>query len=646
MRTNRLLLALLAATLVAAGAYAQAVPVDVEFGYRWLDLKGDQNMYRTQLNERDGLFIHALTLASNDFDGHADGFFDRFRLDMSDLGSSPAGSLRLAADRAGMYRLRVNYRHSDAFSALPAFANPFLAQGIIPGQHTYDRKRHLFDADLEILTDAPIVPFVGVSYGSLNGPGTTTYHLGFDEFRLAQDLDETDRELRLGASFHTSIFAGSFTQGWRHFTSHETLTLLPGAGAGNNLDAILGRQLTASDIVRNDSTRANTPFSNFYVTAAFPGRTKVIANYAHFNATTSDTEGESATGSFVNFGLGRFFTGSNVASSGKANNTTWRGGARVEKSLTDDVDLYAGVQREHRELDGTALINTLFINTITFGGFDPKDILETLATANDIQRNEDSLHAGLGWRNLGPFTFRGEFRQTKQHVTLDESEAEIVVPGSQEGDFSRRIRTFDLSGTFAKAGFTLGAAYRKDDANAPIFRTDFLDRDRYRLRAGWSTPWKKLRIAATAEQTKQDNDQESIGYHAKVRQYAADAEISPIDKIRLFASASQYRADSNAIFRHPENFTLDESIHRENGKSREGGIGLVFKRGTLDASVARFENRGLVPFDIDRYRLRVTVDVKTHTALAAEWSKDKYTEDLGLANYDANRYGIFVRWHP
>src|SRR5580765_5114507 len=117
MNIKRLLLPLMvaAASLAAVSAVAQTVPVDVEFGYRWLDLKGDTNMYRTQINERSGLFIHSLTMSSNDFDGHAGSLLDRFRLDISDLGSSPAGSLRLEADREGAYRLRVNYRRSDAF---------------------------------------------------------------------------------------------------------------------------------------------------------------------------------------------------------------------------------------------------------------------------------------------------------------------------------------------------------------------------------------------------------------------------------------------------------------------------------------------------------------------------------------------------
>ena len=41
----------------AFAAQAQTVPFDLEIGYRWLDLKGSDGMYRTQINEREGLLI-------------------------------------------------------------------------------------------------------------------------------------------------------------------------------------------------------------------------------------------------------------------------------------------------------------------------------------------------------------------------------------------------------------------------------------------------------------------------------------------------------------------------------------------------------------------------------------------------------------
>jgi hypothetical protein len=38
--------------LAAGGLGAQTVPLDIEFGYRILDVSGNQDEYRTQVNER------------------------------------------------------------------------------------------------------------------------------------------------------------------------------------------------------------------------------------------------------------------------------------------------------------------------------------------------------------------------------------------------------------------------------------------------------------------------------------------------------------------------------------------------------------------------------------------------------------------
>ena len=113
MTRNRwFLLALcLAAMNLSAQTMPIPIPIDVEVGYRWTDISGNEAMYRTQINEDEGLLIRALTIASQDF-----------RLDLSDVGVGPASSLRLEARRDGLYRFNVRYRRADAFSALPSIA--------------------------------------------------------------------------------------------------------------------------------------------------------------------------------------------------------------------------------------------------------------------------------------------------------------------------------------------------------------------------------------------------------------------------------------------------------------------------------------------------------------------------------------------
>jgi hypothetical protein len=124
----------------------------------------------------------------------------------------------------------------------------------------------------------------------------------------------------------------------------------------------------------------------------------------------------------------------------------------------------------------------------------------------------------------------------------------------------------------------------------------------------------------------------------------------PVKPLHLRFSAGKYQADSRIPIRLPQNFTTAISSHNERGLSLEGGIGLVFPWASLEGSYARFENQGSYPFTIDRARFTGEVPVAATIGLVAEWMRDKYNDAAqntgSLGKFDANRYGIYVRWHP
>jgi len=324
MRRN-LIICLSLSLLMAGAAMAQTTtPYDLEIGYRWLNLSGREDMYRTQIDERSGFFIRALTLQSNE----ETGALDHFRVDVSDLGATPAGLLRVDAGKSGSYRLNVTYRRTQLFSALPGFANPLLGQGVILGQHTFDRTRNLFDADLTFLPDSKFAPFIGYTLNRYSGPGTTTYTLGQDDYQLFSDLKDKDQELRGGFNFSTGKFTGLVSGGYRQFDGRENLGLV-GNPAGNNNFPILGRNLSASQIARTDITKVKTPFANAFATMQATSRVRVIANFSRFAADSTGSENESAAGSFISFPLATYFGGLTGTSDSRAKNTTWRGGLRT-----------------------------------------------------------------------------------------------------------------------------------------------------------------------------------------------------------------------------------------------------------------------------------------------------------------------------
>lgn len=614
---------LLVLCLGAWSLAAQTVPIDVEIGYRWTDIRGNENVYRTQINEDEGLLLRAFTLATQDL-----------RVDVSDLGVGPAGALRLESRRDGLYRFNLRYRRADAFSALPMFAL---------GQHTFDRTRDVVDADLEIQRWQSVKPFIGYTWNRFEGPGTTTWHVGQDEFLLSQNLRDTDRELRVGAGFEFGPVTGQLTQGWRTFRGRETLTLAPGANNGNNGSPVLGQPINVSELTREERTDVDTPFTTFSIAGQATSRIRLIGNFTRFAADSDSTGADDATGSLASFAIGRFFSGLTEQSSSRAKNTTWRGSARAEIALSDQVDLTAGYRREHRELDGSALIRTLYLQSITFGGVDPRDVEVILRATNALEREEDVVDASVSVRPFAPIALRAGISQSNLDVTVSPDLSEIVIDGGQGGTFDRRVRSFQLDGSYTISGLTLGASLRSDSANDPILRTDFLDRDRYRLRGAWKAP-RFVRLGVTAEETQQSNDRPDVAYDSTLRQYTADVVVTPVEPLSLRASASRFRADSNILIRHPENFDMEESVHVERGKSAEGGLTFAWSRLTFDGDLTHFENEGSTPFELDRSRARIMVQVRDSIGVGAEWARDEYSEaTFAIADFEASRYGVFLR---
>jgi outer membrane protein OmpA-like peptidoglycan-associated protein len=651
--------------VLAAGASAQSNPYtvyDLEIGYRWLDVTGNEDMYRTQINEEDGFLLRAFSMSSSDVYGDMK-FFDHLRIDVSEMGVGPAGAIRLDMGKTRAYRLLINYRDADQYSALPAWANPFLAQGVIPGQHTIDRNRKMLDIDLELFPGRTFTPFIGYSSNSNKGPGTTTYHFGQDEFQLAQNLDESEDEFRVGLAWDTKHFYGRITQGWRSYEADETLTLVN--GEGNNGFPVLGRPIEADTLTRTSSIEdKNAPYTNVFVTGELGSRVKLIGTYVTFDGEAEGLESETASGSFASFPYRAFFNGVDSTITSAADVEASRAGVRAEIILMPGLDLLAGYEQRERDMSGMGLLDAVFFDAETFGGLDLGD-LDVLATRETIfERTEDVYNVGLSWRSLGPFSLWANYSETDQEVLIDQDIDEIVVPGFQEGSFERNIKTFDAGGNVRWSGFTVGVLYKKDDADDPILRTDYLDRERIRIRAAWQTKNDTFRIGFVAENLDQSNNREGTGYDGEMKSYSADARWSPNDMFSLWGAYSVFEADSTVLVREPASFTTLTSVHSEDGDSFEAGVDLKWKAIELGAGIGHFENEGTNPFEIDRYRARLAWNFTPSWGASAEWARDSYEETgaiptqfskslvfpprtgAGLGDYEADRIGAFLRWRP
>ncbi len=648
-RKAPLLLASTAALLCAASLRGQTLPLDLEVGYRWVDVSGNDQMYRTQINDRPGVLLRTLNFTSPE---PLDGVFDYLHVDGSDIGAGPAGQLRFLAGQVNLFRLTFTWRDTDLYSALPAFANPFLAEGIIPGQQTWNRTRNIYDATLELLPGKVVTPLLGYTRNVYQGPGTTTYHLGGDEFLLNQQVQSVDQLYRIGLGFNAGPVQGGFTQGWRMFTWKEVDSLVPGAGDGNVTTPILGQDVTADSILATQNNKINTPVTNAWVNANLFGRLRLIGSYIKADGSNETRYVEADAGNFVSFEIARFFSGLAEDVNSRARTDYWRASARAEVNLVPNVDLSGGWVETSRILDGQALISTLFLNTVTYAGQSAGDLLRdvnVLTAVDDMRRVYD---ANVTARMLGPFAVNAGWSQTQQNVTATPDASEIVIPGGQGGRFERRVNTYGGGASFSQWGLTLTADYRRDDADQPIFRTDYITRNRYKFRGLWNFK-DFLRIGGMYQETDANDDVVQIGYFTKVREVAADVEVSLWkNMLTLRGSGGEFLTDRQILIRVPQNFDIVPTYQKELGHTWEGDLNFQWERLSIQGAYLWMNNNGSIPFTFNRARARAEYFFLQNLGGVFEWLDDKYEERVAfdqagpLANFNGNRYYVGLHWRP
>lgn len=643
MRTLRLVTATCFIVAASSIVAAQSTTFDIEVGYQSVDVNGNEDMYRTQVNEDDGFVLRNFSLNFVDASGDA-GIVDRLRIDASGFGGNPAGRFRLDMGLRDIYRLHLFYQELQAYSALPAYANPLLGDGIFPGQHTWDRSRNLLDLRVEILPGRVITPIVGYRWNQYDGPGRTTYSVGGDEFQVASNLEETETEFYVGVDFATNWFQGTLIQGWRDFEGTDRQTLAPGEGAGNNPGTVLGQEVELDAFERTTTTNADTPVTTFHITGRVTETSRFVASYVRADAEGDNTMEESLNGSLVSFQLSRFFQGLDQSVQSRTENPFWRGEARFDWDISQNVGMQVGYEVRDRQLEGWSLIASLFSDTLSFGGLDPRDI-ETLVEAENGYEREDSIvNLRFDFRDLGVFSLWAEAAVNDQDLDLSQDVSQIVLPWGQEGEYERRITSFDVGGMATFGKFKVLLDVIGQDADDVIVRTDFNDRLRLRGRLDWSIS-RVFRVLLTAEAITADNDSSGIGYEAETERYGADINITPTDNLTFRLAYDSYSTDTEMPIRLPQTFEIVPSTYVEEGDLFDAGLRWKISLLTLDASYSIFENAGSFPFEMERAFVRAAIDITKNIAIAGEYENWDYSEDsFPIADYDADRYGVYLRW--
>ena len=383
-----------------------------------------------------------------------------------------------------------------------------------------------------------------------DGPTRSLYGASRPRYGRNSNLDETVNEYRLGLAFTLGDWRATVLQGWRSSDSSYDYTLEQAPSGGNNSRPVLGRDISASLLAGHSRTIASAPFTNAFVTGRLGTRLRIVGSFARSDGVDSETdETFTARGQFASFALQRFFQGAMDTAYGDAESNGWRGNARVEIEVTEWLDVIAGFTSAHRALTGSALVYTNYLDTVNFSNADPATVAALLAADTAWERDEDFAEGKVVVRPVKWLRLWAGGGSLDQEVTITPAAAEIVVPGGQGGSFGRSIDRLSAGADLDLGPVTLGVDWLEDDANRALVRTDYLDRERLRARAGVKIG-SLVRFLGTAEWIDLDNPTPGIEYGAEIEHLAASVEVTPVEALTLHAGYDTYSSDSTVIFPH------------------------------------------------------------------------------------------------
>jgi hypothetical protein len=207
----------------SASSSDDGITSTIEVGVRGVDVNGNDNKYRSDLNYRPGFRVFDSSLLIENKEGSS--FFDSALMTASGWGGDPSGLFRLNIERTGFYKFDSSIRRVKYFNNL---ANHAL------NQHNANTDHKFGDFDLTIFPEREAFRFrLGYSFNHTGGPAGFSTRAYSDEFGVLSNVDTASHDFRGGVEGKAFGFNLGLNYGLRKFTD-DTIYFIDGLNLGNN----------------------------------------------------------------------------------------------------------------------------------------------------------------------------------------------------------------------------------------------------------------------------------------------------------------------------------------------------------------------------------------------------------------------------
>jgi hypothetical protein len=532
----------------------QKLTAEIDTGYRFVqDIGGSNDVYRTVVNLGEGPKLFAARADYRDPQGR---WLDRLILRANNWGGEPYTTGSLDAGLAGVYNFRLDYRNLAYFNALPSFANPLLAQGLLLSQRALDIRRRQFDAELNLLPDKRVSPFLAFAQGWGEGRGVTTFVTTGNEFPVLTLLRDSTRSYRGGVRLNVSRYNFTLEQGGTTFKDDQQV-LTDDRNLGNRRIPLLGTTLILDNLRQAYGVRGEGVYNRGMIQGRPWSRLSFQGQFLYSQPSIEVRQTVQDQGQFVLLAAAAPYTMLLERSLGEAQRPRPSGAWSTEVQVHRRVRLVQSWFTDRFHVSGSSLL------TQTFHTTPPVNLEERFFDLLVMNYNQHQVDAIV--EVTSGVVIRGGHRYVWGDART--RAPSLAPPGTafRPGELRRHV---------ALAGAGLRLAGRLDinlDLEASpgdqvYFRTDLMDYQRGRVRGRYRVR-PSLTVSGSFAVLNNRNPAPDVNLDLRSQQSSLSVMWAPNQGRRFSVLADYTRATlrSDLPFLESQTLTLDVSRYRDNG---------------------------------------------------------------------------------
>jgi hypothetical protein len=584
----------------------------VDVGYRWVSTAGSYDVYRSVVNLGEGPKLLGWDLS---FEDPRKRLFDRLDLRGNNWGGDPYNTAFLAMRKMGVYNLTVDYRNIAFFNFLPSYADPLATSTYFLDERSYDLKRRLANAQLDLRPGKRVIPYLGYTWDSGYGRQINTFVTSGNEYPLSQNTNDHTANYRGGVRLEFNRFHATLEQGGTTFRQDQQI-YYNGRTTGNlTQPPLFSPPLYLTGLTQAYGIRGDSIYSKGLVTASPASWVDLYGQFLFSQPTTDSNYTQVNTGQFEQLSPLLYYTSQRqlLNASAKAPHTAASGGAEV---------------RPFRRLRIIESISTDRLHTAGAGVL-TNEILQPASAAvvipgNDrvvLNYNQQQLDALFDITSR--LTLRGGWRYVWGDAKVPASTLS-PTPGLESAQLRRQV---GLAGLTYRWGQKLSTNFDFEGSatDHAYFRTSLWDYQKFRLRARYQA-WTSLGFQANFTYLNNDNPTPGINYSFTSRYNSFSVYWTPAGgkRVSLLGDYSRSTVKSDILYLVPQALQSASSLYRENAHTATAMLevalpsyaGLTPRIGT---GGSLFTAGGSRPTSFYQPLAHAIIPLQKHLSWTAEW---------------------------